>query len=66
MKTTTIVFFMCLMYTALSAQELSPFQGSNGKYGYRDENRLIIIPAKYDNCASFREGKARVAIHYDK
>lgn len=40
----------------LPAQNLKPFEGSNGLYGYKDEKGKIIIPAKYVTATYFFDG----------
>ena len=34
----------------------------NSKYGYRDENETIIIPAKYEDAKEFKENIAIVIL----
>jgi hypothetical protein len=43
--------------------ELYPFKDVNGKYGYRDKDKKIIVPGKYDKAASFREERACVELN---
>jgi len=59
MKVIHLILINLLIYASVYGQELIKFQ-ENGKYGFRDENGNIIIPAKYDNADDFYDGLAKV------
>lgn len=43
-------------------QNLTAFQGTNGKYGFKDQNGKEIVSPKYDRVKTFSEGMAAVCI----
>lgn len=60
--------FACLLFlinslllpSGLQAQNLKNFSDPTGKYGYKDANDNIVIPAKYEFAQAFSEGLAAV------
>ncbi len=40
------------------------FKNYNGKYGFKDENGNVVIPAKYDGAEDFSDGLAAVKVNY--
>lgn len=52
-----ITFSICIV---TNAQSLKSFSDEYGKYGFKDENEKIIIPAKFEFAQPFREGLAAV------
>ena len=57
MKTTiiTIITTTLLSLTGFS-QNLMPFKGENGKWGYKDKEGHVVIKASYDRAYEFSEG----------
>lgn len=55
---TTIFFYLFAL--TLYAQTLVPFEGNNGKWGYKDKTGKVVIELKYDFATSFSEGLASV------
>ena len=52
---------LLLVNLKLQVQELTYFEGNNKKYGYKDQNGKIVIPATYDFAEySFTDGLAMV------
>jgi len=43
--------------------KLYPFKDVNGKYGYRDKDKKVIVPGKYDKAADFREERGHVVLN---
>lgn len=59
MKKLNLILIGLLIGTCGYAQELEKFS-EDGKYGFRDTNGKVIVPAKYDGVEKFSEGLAKV------
>ncbi len=64
MKTTILFTAILLLFTttALQAQELTPFQDANEKYGFKDAKGNIVVQPKYDDVDGFFEDMAAVNV----
>jgi hypothetical protein len=62
MKTTLSTLALCVFSMVGYTQELIPFEDENGKWGYQDEKRDVIIQPEYDCAYRFHYGEALVQI----
>jgi len=62
MKTTLLTLAICLGSILGLGQELIPFEGENGKFGFKDKAGNEVIAAKYDDVWNFSEGFAVVSM----
>lgn len=61
-KTLFAICFLLLRTMALQAQEPTPFEGDNKKWGFKDNKGAIVVPAKYSYVDNFADGLAPVNI----
>ncbi|MCO6498505.1 MAG: WG repeat-containing protein [Chitinophagaceae bacterium] len=61
MKQLILCFLLIAGFTA-QAQNLTPFQDTNKKYGFKDAKGNIVVQPKYDDVYGFSEGFASVNI----
>src|SRR5690554_6782421 len=61
-KTIFTICFLLLRTMALQAQEPTPFEGDNKKWGFKDNKGAIVVPAKYSYVDNFADGLAPVNI----
>jgi hypothetical protein len=58
-KKVMMICLICIWVLQLTAQQLIPFEETTNyvkKYGYKDKNGKIIIPAKFDKAGKFIDG----------
>lgn len=42
---------------------LAAVQSSSGRWGFINQNQVVVIPAKYDDAKEFKDGKAAVKLN---
>lgn len=65
MRKLSLILIGLLMGAGVHAQELEKFS-KGGKYGFRDKNGKVVIPAKYYDVGDFSEGLAAVEVAGEK
>jgi len=66
MKKLFILFlFAAVCFIQSNAQTLKPFEGSNGLYGYKDDNGKVVIAPKYVTATYFFEGVDKAWVYLD-
>ncbi len=62
-KTNIITCILCLLTTAVFAQDLIPFNDKNGKFGYIDRTGRVIVAPKYTYVEVFDGDFAEVGVN---
>ncbi|WP_201583313.1 WG repeat-containing protein [Psychrobacter jeotgali] len=66
-KKSTLVLSVCALLTTLPAMaDLQRFEQSHDdeptKCGFKNDNGKVVVPAKYHDCGTFSDGRARVSL----
>jgi hypothetical protein len=51
--TAVCLFYLVFLPGTVLAQKLDPFKNANGKYGYKSNSGVIVVPAKYQQAEYF-------------
>ncbi|MBX7203791.1 MAG: WG repeat-containing protein [Bacteroidia bacterium] len=60
-KSLSVLLLFLTVQTTLFAQNFRSFKADNGKWGFKDEQGNIVLPAKYLDANDFKEGLALVS-----
>jgi WG containing repeat len=56
MKKPLFLLLLIITFSKINAQNLKPFEASNGLYGYKDAKGKVVIPAQYITATYFFNG----------